>query len=64
MKTVGVTDYTQITQCKHPKGGVDAINYTVYVQNSQKYNKILSNVNKIWVAHLQCANNHCAKFEY
>ena len=24
-KTVGVTDYTQITQCKHSKGGVDVI---------------------------------------
>ena len=25
MKTVGVTDYTQITKFKHPKGGVHAI---------------------------------------
>ena len=25
MKTLGVTDKTQITQCEHPKGGVDVI---------------------------------------
>ena len=27
MKTVGNTDYTQIKQCKHPKGGVNVIMY-------------------------------------
>ena len=30
----------------------------------QNYNKILSNVHKIENAHLQCVNNHYAKFEY
>ena len=62
MKTVGVADYTQITQCKHSKGGVDIMMSTF--KHFQKYNKILSNVNKIECTHLQCVNNHYAKFEY
>ena len=53
-----VTDYTHITQCKHSKGGVEVI--------MSKFNtsKKLSNVHTIGGAHLQCVNNHNAKFEY
>ena len=37
----------------------------MYNFNTLKYNnKILSNVHKIEGAHLQCVNNHYAKFEY
>ena len=32
--------------------------------NKQTNNTILSNVHKIGGAHLQCVNNHYAKFEY
>ena len=62
MKTVEVADYTQITQCKHSKGGVHIIMSTF--KHFQKYNKILSNMHKIGGTHLQCVNNHYAKFEY
>ena len=53
MKLVGVTDYTDKTQYTHSKGGVIMSKF----KNSQKYNKILSNVYKIDVAYLQCVNN-------
>ena len=59
MKTILVTDYTQITQCKHAKGGVD-----VTMSKSSTLPKMLSNVPKIRGAYLQCVNNHNAKFEY
>ena len=62
MKTLEVADYTQITQCKHSKGGVHIIMSTF--KHFQKYNKILSNVHKIGGTHLQCVNTHYAKFEY
>ena len=52
------------TQCKHPKDGVD-VKMSIE-KHSQKSNKILSNVHKIGAlgAHLQCVNNHYAKFEH
>ena len=34
MKSIWVTDNTQITQCKHSKGGVDAI---MHKFNTPKY---------------------------
>ena len=42
MKSVSVTDYTQITQCKHSKGGVDII---MPKFKTPKY--IISNVHEI-----------------
>ena len=36
----------------------------VQVQLCKKFNKILSYVHKTEDAHLQCVNNHYAKFEY
>ena len=62
MKTARAADFTQITQCKHRKGGEHIIMSTF--KHFQKYNKILSNVHKIGGSHLQCVNNHSAKFEY
>ena len=41
---MGVTDYTQITKCKHPKGGVDII--MSKFDTPKKYNKILSKCTK------------------
>ena len=54
MKNVGDTDYTQIAQCKHPKGGVKVI---MAKFNTPKKYKIVSNVHKIGGVHLQCVNN-------
>ena len=57
-KTVGVTDYTNYT----PK--------TIRSEKNSKFNtrqklrKYFSNEHKIRDAHLQCVNNHYAKFEY
>ena len=55
MKTVGVTDYTpsHFEVKKNSK-----------FNTRQKLRKYLSNVHKIRDAHLQCENNHYAKFEY
>ena len=40
IKTVGVTDYTKITQCKHTKGGIDVImSRFKTLQNIYNYNK-------------------------
>ena len=52
----------QITQTSHPLSISAGKN--VYVQHPSKMRKYLSNVHKIGGAHLQCVNNHCAKFEY
>ena len=67
----------QITQCKHPKGGVDIIILSKFntpkniIIKVQKYgdafsesSSILSNVHKREGAYLQCVNNHYAEFEY
>ena len=43
------------------KGGVDVI---MSKFNTSKKNNNRSNVHKIGGAHLQCVNNHYAKFEY
>ena len=51
---MGDTDYTQIAQCKHPKGGVKVI---MAKFNTPKKYKIVSNVHKIGGVHLQCVNN-------
>ena len=52
MKTVGVTDYTNQTPSKH------------FEQKKMSQFKSSKNVHKIEGAHLQCVNNHYAKFEY
>ena len=59
-KSVRVANYTKITQCKHPKGGVDAVMSKV----STPKTIILSIVRKMGAAHFQCVNNHYRKFEY
>ena len=58
MKTVGVTDYTNQTSSKH-FGRKKCLSSTPI-----KNKKILSNVHKVGRAHLQCVNNHYAKFEH
>ena len=58
MKTVGATDYTNET---HPKAF--QMENNVQVQHPSKIRKYLSNVHKKEGAHLQCENNHYAKFE-
>ena len=50
----------QVTQCKHPKDGVDVI---MPMFNNPRYIKYYQ-MWKIEGAHLQCVNNHYAKFEY
>ena len=58
MNTVGVTDYTNKAPPKHV--GRKKCQSSTLVKNGKKY---LFNVHKI-KAHLQCVNNHYAKFEY
>ena len=58
MKTVGVKDYTNQTPPRH-LGWKKCLSSTPV-----KMWKYLSNVHKIKGAHLQCVNNHYAKFEY
>ena len=55
MKTVGVTDCTNQTPPKH---------FGSKFNTPQKMRFFLSNVHKIGGEHLQCVNNHYAKFEY
>ena len=57
-KTVGITDYTNLTPPMH-FGRKKCLSSTPV-----KNKKHLSNVRKIGGAHLQCVNNHYAKFEY
>ena len=52
----------QITQTRHPLSISEGKN--VYVQRPSKMEKYLLNVHKMGGAHLQCVNNHYAKFEY
>ena len=58
MKTVGVTDYTNLTPIMH-FGRKKCLSSTPV-----KIGKYLSNVHKIGGAHLQRMNNHYAKFQY
>ena len=58
MKTVGVTDYTNLTPPMH-FGRKKCLSSTPV-----KMRKFLSNVHKIGGSHHQCVNNHYAKFEY
>ena len=58
MNTVGVTDYTSYAPPKH--GGWKKCLSSTPVKNEKKIMKR----HKIGGAHLQCVNNHCAKFEY
>ena len=51
----------QITQCKHPKDGIDVI---MPMFNNPKYIKCYQIWKKLEGAHLQCVNNHYAMFEY
>ena len=53
MQTVGVTDYTNQTPCKHFREEKCLISTPV------KMRKYLSRVHKIGGAHLHCVNNHC-----
>ena len=59
MKTVGVTDYTNQTPPMH-FGWKKFSKFNT----RKKCKKYLSNVRKIGGAHLQCENNHYARFEY
>ena len=59
MKTVGVTDYTNQTPPKHFER--KKMSRFKTPKNEKKYSW---NVHKIEGAHLQCVNNHYAKFEY
>ena len=52
----------QITQTRHLLSITDGKN--VQVQRPSKMEKHLLNVQKMVGAHLQCVNNHYAKFEY
>ena len=58
MQSVKVTEYTQTTQCKHSKVGVDV------VMSKFSTPKISSKVHTIGVGHLQWVNNQNAKFKY
>ena len=58
MKTVGVTDYANYT----PQAISSEKNSKFNTR--QKLRKYLSNLHKIRDAHLQCVDNHYAKFEY
>ena len=51
----------QITQTGHPLRISDG---KMSKFNNHTNEKIVSNVHKIGDAHLQCLNNHYAKFEY
>ena len=51
-----------ITQTRHPLSISEGKN--VIVQRPSKIEKYLLNVHKMEGAHLQCVNNHHAKFEY
>ena len=53
MKSVLITDYTQITQCKHSKGGVDLIMSKL---NTPK--NIIRCAQNIGCTHVECVNNH------
>ena len=57
MNTIGVTDYTNYAPPKHL--GRKKCLSSIPVKNEKKIN-----VHKIGDAHLQCVNNHNAKFEY
>ena len=57
MKTVGVTDYTNLTPPMH-FGRKKCLEFNT----RKKINKYLSNVHKIGGAHLHCVKNHYAKF--
>ena len=58
MKTAGVTDYTNQTHPKH-------FGWIKYRSPTDlKIRKYLPIVHKLGSAHLQCMNNHYAKFEY
>ena len=59
MKTVGVTDYTNLTTPVHFEWKKCLSSTPV-----KKKSKYLSNVHKMGGAYLQCVNNHYAKFEY
>ena len=52
----------QITQTIHPKPFPSEKNSKFNTR--QKLRKYLSNLHKIRAAHLQCVDNHYAKFEY
>ena len=52
----------QITQTRHPLSISEGKN--IQVQHQSKMGKYLLNVHKLGGAHLQCVNNHYAKFEY
>ena len=52
----------QIAQTRHPKPFRKEKNSKF--NNRQKLRKSLSNVHKIKDAHIECVNNHYAKFEY
>ena len=58
MKTVGVTDYTNLTHSMH-FGRKKCLSSTPV-----KMRKYPSNVQKKGGAHLQCVYSHYAKFEY
>ena len=61
MKTFGVTDYTNLVplKCCGQKDGKKFLSST-----SIKNKKKMKQFHKIGGAHLQCVNNHYAKFEY
>ena len=58
MKTVGVTYYTNLKP-PHHFGWKKMSKFS-----TRKNIKYLSNVHKMEGAHIQCVNNHYAKFEY
>ena len=58
MKTAKVTEYTNQTPHMH-------FRWIKYLSSIDlKMSKYLSNVHKIEGRHVQCMNNHYAKFEY
>ena len=62
MNTVGVTDYTTLAPLKCC-GWMDRQEKCL-VQHSSEIRKKMKQFHKIEGAHLQCVNNHYAKFEY
>ena len=58
MKTFGVTDYTNQTPPTHFRWN-KCLKFNIH----QKLKRYLSNMHKMEGAHLQCVNNHHAKFE-
>ena len=64
MKTFGVTDYTNLAPHKMLRTDVQMGKKCLSSTPIKKKKKTMKQSHKIEGAHLQCVNNHYAKFEY